>query len=159
MQETEAAVEETSESSSFMIHFHPDALIYKVDKDLISALIQRGAFQGLQDGRERELGQASIIGFKIHHNNDVTEAHEMEHIAKTVAQSESESETRTIVQDKGEAKESVPLSVWSRLPAACVAASAAAFLMGLVAVRLASRCHGRCTDYEQLGREAAAITA
>jgi len=45
-------------SSSFMVRFHPEAVIYKIDKNLIRELIHRGAFGDLRDGRERELGDA-----------------------------------------------------------------------------------------------------
>jgi hypothetical protein len=59
--------ETVEESDSFMVQFHPDALHYMVDESLLQALINRDAFSGLSDGREHELGEAKIIGFKIHH--------------------------------------------------------------------------------------------
>jgi hypothetical protein len=59
--------EESGESDKFVVHFHPDALIYKVDEDLIQALIDRDVFRGLTDGREEQLGEVRITGFKILH--------------------------------------------------------------------------------------------
>lgn len=65
------------ETESFFVHFDPDAVIYNINKPLVHQLIKRGAFQGLWDGRERDLGEAQIIGFKIHHPNGEIEADDM----------------------------------------------------------------------------------
>lgn len=53
-------------SDRFLVELAPSAVQYKVDKDLIQALIRRQAFRGIEDGRERELGAAKIVGFRLH---------------------------------------------------------------------------------------------
>lgn len=156
MQETKPGEEEqVPESSRFIIHFHPDAVVYRVDKDLIRALVHRGAFHGLHDGRERELGEASIIGFKLHHSNGETETVETrghERLGEWDA-GHVDAERDMLEQ----AREAAPLPVWFRLPTAYLVVSAAAVLVGLVAVRFALQWRGRRVDYEQLGVEATPI--
>jgi len=73
-QETHATLEEDHESSRFFVHFNPDGVVYKIDENLMDSLIKRGAFNGLKDGREHELGEARITGFKIHHGGAETKA-------------------------------------------------------------------------------------
>lgn len=80
MQDTDG----TGETESFIVHFHPDAVIYNIDKPLVHQLIKRGAFQGLWDGREGDLGEAQIIGFKIHHPNGEIEADDMKEAGPAV---------------------------------------------------------------------------
>lgn len=56
------------ESDRFLLEITPNASVpYKIDEDLIHGLIRRQAFRGLSDGRERELGVAKIVSFRLHH--------------------------------------------------------------------------------------------
>jgi len=128
-EESKADEGEHPESSSFMIHFHPDAVLYKIDEQLVQSLIDRGAFSGLQDGREHHLGEASIVGFKIHHPET----------------------------DRGETESketAAPVGI-----SALLAISGAALFLSLSAFRCGSRCRGGRTDYKQLGTESASTTA
>jgi len=58
--------DDTVESDRFLVEFTPEALHYKVDKDLIKTLVERQAFRGIEDGRERQLGEAKIVAFRLH---------------------------------------------------------------------------------------------
>jgi len=59
--------QEEQESDRFSVRF-TEPLPYKVDSDLIQALISRGAFRGIEDGREAELGTPVITGFALQHD-------------------------------------------------------------------------------------------
>ena len=48
-----------------VVHFNPDGVVYKIDEDLIVSLIKRGAFNGLKDGREHDLGEARISVYQL----------------------------------------------------------------------------------------------
>jgi hypothetical protein len=58
------------ETDRFVVEIDPKALAYKVDEDLIQALIRRKAFRGMEDGREAELGEVEITHFRLHHGED-----------------------------------------------------------------------------------------
>jgi hypothetical protein len=58
------------ETDRFVVEIDPKALAYKVDEDLIQALIRRKAFRGMEDGREAELGEVQITHFRLHHGED-----------------------------------------------------------------------------------------
>lgn len=115
-----------------MIHFHPDAVIYKIDRPLIHGLIKRGAFSGLRDGHERELGEAKIIGFKIHHPSGEVEHDDM---------AEEEEEKEAVEQE--------PMMSWLLLPTAMFAGIAAMALVGVV-VSIALRGQGGEAEYVQV---------
>jgi hypothetical protein len=50
----------------FLVSFQPNALNYGLTDDFVRTLIRREAFRGIEDGHEAELGEAKIIGFRIH---------------------------------------------------------------------------------------------
>jgi len=150
-EEKGAEVEEGPEASSFMIHFHPDALIYKVDANLVHALIKRGSFNGLRDGRERELGEAQITGFTIHHSDDTHESHEVEQEEASAKEAEAVSLEFSFAGHQSLAR--------SRLPTPAVVVSASAFLMSVVVAGFAWRSRRSRVEYEQLGTEGATVEA
>jgi len=59
------------EVDRFYVEIDPKALSYKIDKDLMKELIRRKAFRGLEDGREKELGEAKITHFKLHRGDNL----------------------------------------------------------------------------------------
>jgi len=61
--------ESAHESSRFFVTMPAGALPYKLDEHLLQALLDRGSIRDFKDGREQELGEARIIGFKIHRDN------------------------------------------------------------------------------------------
>lgn len=126
-----------------MIHFHPDALVYKVDRALVRALISRGAFQGLRDGREDDRGEASIVSFKIHHSNGEVETDDMYPAGETLSEPEEE--------------EAGPLLL--RLPTAPVAVGVAVLITGLIAVRCGLRSSRSLVGYEQVSLETSSPVA
>lgn len=61
--------QDAPESNRFVVEFTPGSVQYKIDEDLIHALISRDAFRGIEDGREAHLGTARIVGFRLHRDN------------------------------------------------------------------------------------------
>lgn len=63
--------EDAPESDRAVFEFAPEAnLQYKVDEDLIHGLLRRQAFRGVEDGREAELGEATITHFRLHKGDE-----------------------------------------------------------------------------------------
>jgi len=61
--------DEADQFDRIVLSFSPDALHYRVDHDLLSTLVSRGSFGTFSDGREHELGEARIVGFKIQYDD------------------------------------------------------------------------------------------
>jgi hypothetical protein len=129
-------------SSSFMVKFHPEAVIYKIDKKLIRELIHRGAFGDLRDGRERELGDAHIVGFSLHHSNGEIETEELDEEVQPIRDENHEQENRDL--------DTVP-------PTALVAGCVAALLVSLVTVRFARWQRRSVCEYAEVSDEAAPV--
>jgi hypothetical protein len=52
-------------ANRFAISFQPGSLNYELTEDFVRTLIRRQAFRGIEDGREAELGEAKIVGFRV----------------------------------------------------------------------------------------------
>jgi hypothetical protein len=65
------------EANRFLVSFQPGSLNYGLTDDFIRKLIRRQSFRGIEDGREAELGEVRITGFRIHSGN-------MPEVGKTV---------------------------------------------------------------------------
>jgi len=59
-------VDKPVRADRFVVSFQPGSLNYGLTNDFIRTLIRRQAFRGLEDGHEQELGEAKIVGFRIH---------------------------------------------------------------------------------------------
>jgi len=116
-----------------MIRFHPDAVVYKIDKDLISSLIENGAFRGLRDGREEDLGEAHIVGFKIHHSSGAVDSHDV----------------KLTSLETDLSRHLLPLMV----------VAAAGLVMGISICRSVSRCRAGRVEYQKLLIDAATTAA
>jgi hypothetical protein len=66
---SEKKEEDAPETDRFLVDFQKEGLQYKVDKALIHTLLKRGAFRGIEDGRERRLGTADITHFRLHYGD------------------------------------------------------------------------------------------
>jgi len=122
--------EHTGEVSSVMVTFNPEAVIYKVDKALLHALVKRGAFEGLADGREDQLGEVHISGFKLHHPNGLVE-----------------------YDDLSEDEELEQQADFTALPAPTIGCIVAVAVVGFAAVRFGLQSRGsQQMKYEQVDR-------
>jgi hypothetical protein len=61
--------DEATEANRFLVSFQPGSLNYGLTDDFIRKLIRRQSFRGIEDGREAELGEVKITGFRIHSGN------------------------------------------------------------------------------------------
>lgn len=59
-------VDQPVKANRFVVSFQEGSLHYGLTDDFIRTLIRREAFRGFEDGHEHELGEAKIVGFRIH---------------------------------------------------------------------------------------------